>query len=189
MKEKATFITDEIVDAIRKRTASTTVGPATVHNMGKKGLVKKARELLCKTQIEKFRVSNKKEFNKALNKETGRIKRGLISGDVVKKDRAWGISRKILNIYLRGLLYNKYMYDHKKLSRLEPWLELPLDSHVAKELKKSEQGKGLPRFKGVVYVDKNTNLKYQHVAQEIAKQKGIARIHLDAIWWRGDKKC
>ena len=189
MKEKATFITDEIVDAIRKRTASTTVGPATVRNMGKKGLAKKARELLCKTKIEKFRVNNKKEFNKALNRETGRIKRGLVKGEYIVEENAWGVSRKILNIYLRGLMYNRYTCNHYKLYGLEKLLELPLDSHIAKALKKSEQGKKLPRFKGVVHVNKEINSKYQQVAQEIAKQKNIARIHLDAIWWRGDKKC
>ena len=98
----------------------------------------------------------------------------------------WGSARKFFNIYVRGALYNQYLCQHFDLSALEPWLEVPLDSHVAKGLRGEPEGKGLPRWNTVIGLTRQDSDAYQAVASEVAERKGFARVHLDVIYWRGD---
>lgn len=84
------------------------------------------------------------------------------------------------------MVYNRFLCDEFKLTRIEPWLELPLDSHVAKGLKRESGGATLPRWKTVIGLDAKTNRLYQEFASGVAKSKGVARIHLDLYYWRGE---
>src|SRR5712691_5811356 len=98
--------------------------------MGPKGTISAAREYLAGLDLTRFRASSEKEFRSSLNQATRRFLDYLPRGA-----KHWGAARKFLNIFLRNVVYNRFLCDHYRLLRLEPWLELPLDSQVAKGLR------------------------------------------------------
>jgi hypothetical protein len=112
------------------------------------------------------------------------------SGEVVSLDndelrsflpkgvRHWGSARRFLNIFLRGALYNRYTCEKYGLTRLESWLEVPLDSHVAKGFLIKPEGKDLPRWTTAVGLTREVSSAYQLVAREVA-----ARRKLNAFTW------
>jgi hypothetical protein len=97
--------------------------------------------------------------------------------------RPWGAARKALNLFLRDSLYNRYLSDHFNLQQIEAWLEIPLDSAVARGLQ-SGTGRGvLPRWPGLKHLDPSVSTSYQNAAAEHARVLGIARVHLDMYLW------
>jgi hypothetical protein len=100
----------------------------------------------------------------------------------------WGSARKYLNIFLRDVAYNKYLYRAYKLSAIGPWLEVPLDSHVAGGLREEQGGAVLPRWTTVIGLDATTSATYQKFAFQVAKSKGFDRVHLDLLYWRRTRK-
>ena len=171
----------ELITQLRRREASTTVGPSTARGMGPKGTIPVAREYLASLDLTKFRGASEKEFRAVLNRATIRLQNDLPFGA-----KHWGAARKFLNIFLRNVLYNRYLCKCYELSHLEPWLELPLDSHVAKGLRDEEGGSSLPRWKTVIGLDRETNKRFQDFAKLVAKRKNTCRVHLDVIYWRRD---
>jgi hypothetical protein len=149
--------------------------------MGPKGTVKSAREYLADLDLATFRKKTESDFLAALNQATARFAAQLPRGA-----RHWGAARKFLNIFLRGAVYNRFLCEHYDLYRIEPWLEVPLDSQVAKGLRGEKGGERLPRWKAVIHLDKATNQKYQMFAAEVAKGKDTHRVHLDILYWRGE---
>ncbi|MDB0544001.1 hypothetical protein V4C85_20240 [Ralstonia solanacearum] len=47
----------------------------------------------------------------------------------------WGGCRKCVNIFLCNAMYNRYLARQYELDRLEPWMKVPLDSHVTVHLR------------------------------------------------------
>jgi hypothetical protein len=71
------------------------------------------------------------------------------------------------------------------LGKWEPWLEVPLDSHVAIGIKEDSNGQDLPTFGKIVDLTNEKSDLYQNVATDIARNKyDFARVHLDLIYWR-----
>jgi hypothetical protein len=171
---------EDFISLMQKRIVRGSIGPSTLRGMGPKGTIERVRLYLCKIDLRDFKVRSGKGFNKVLDRHTSLLKRKLPKGA-----QHFGSTRKSLNIFLRGVNYNRFLCDHYNLYRLEPWLELPLDSHVAKGLKLEPEGKVLKGWKGVIHLKPNTNEEYQSVAKKVANRLGIYRIHLDLIYWRG----
>jgi len=149
--------------------------------MGPKGTIKAARKYLAGLKLSSFSKKTEAEFRTVLNRATHRFVRKL-----PRKAKRWGAARKFINIFLRGIVYNRYLCKHYDLYRLERWLELPLDSHVAKCLSSEKGGEILPKWKTVIGLDRKTNRKYQKFAAEVAKRKKYStyRVHLDIRYWR-----
>jgi hypothetical protein len=151
--------------------------------MGPKGTIAAARGYLAEIELGCLRGKTEKEFFKWLNQETKRLLRKL-----PHDAQNWGAARKFLNIFLRGIVYNKHICEKYSLDHIEPWLELPLDSHVAEGLCSEDNGKSLPRWTTVISLDKKTSKKYQDFASRMAKKKGVNRVDLDLIYWRRNTK-
>jgi hypothetical protein len=149
--------------------------------MGPAGTVTHAREFLTGFDIRRVKATSAKTFGRRLDEATEEMTLALPKGA-----QHWGSARKFFNIYVRGALYNRYLCQHFDLAAIEPWLEVPLDSHVAKGLLQEPEGDGLPRWKTVIGLERRDSDAYQAVASEVAKRNGIARVHLDVIYWRGD---
>ena len=169
-----------IILLIQRKIAPGSIGPSTLRGMGPKGTIEKTRMYLCKIDLHDFKVRSGKGFNRVLDRYTSHLKRKLPKGA-----RYFGSARKSLNIFLRSVNYNRFLCDHYNLYGLEPWLELPLDSHVAKGLKLEPEGKRLSRWTGVIHLKPAVNAEYQLVAKEVAARLGIHRVHLDLMYWRG----
>lgn len=167
------------ISTLRRRTASAAIGASTIRRMGPKGTVKRARAFLAGLNLTQFQVDSKREFAQALNSATDSFLSAL-----PRKARYWGLARKLLNIFLRDAAYNRYLSQRFALWSVERWMEVPLDSHVGKQLCASAAGKDLPPWKTVIGLESETSAKFQKVATTVARQMGVTRVDLDVYYWR-----
>ena len=114
-----------------------------------------------------------------LNRATGSFLRAL-----PRKAKHWGLARKLLNIFLRKAAYDRYLSHSFGLRRVERWMEVPLDSHVGKQLRERREGGHLPRWKTVIGLTPEESAAFQEVATAVAKRKGVSRVDLDVYLWR-----
>ena len=172
----------ELLALMQRRVASTAVGPSAIRNMLPKGSLQPLRNYLARFDLAKLSKVSDAEFAQYLDKQTE------LFSEALKPSMPWGVARKCLNIFLRDAAYNFRLREHFKLQRIEPLLELPLDSHVAGSLHTLEaEGATLGAFKSVVGLDSKVNAAYQAVAAKVAARKGICRVHLDLEYWRRPK--
>jgi hypothetical protein len=87
--------------------------------------------------------------------------------------------RKAINLFLRDALYNVYLAREFELSRLKPFLEVSLDSYVARYIRCRFKG-ALPRSRGVCALDVSPSAEYRAAALVVAAKRGLTRVHLDA---------
>ncbi len=151
--------------------------------MGPKGTIKHARNFLIKLQLKDFKTANKTTFHYQLDSKT----KALVSS-LPKGGQYWGSARKFINIFLRGIVYNRFLCEKLGLQQIEPWLELPLDSHVAKGLRGEDNEKRLPPWKTVIGLKQKDSEKYQQFAEIVATRRGIHRVHLDLYYWRANEQ-
>ena len=168
----------ELLRWIQIRAARVAVGPSAVRNQGAPGTVHAAREYLGNLSPALFATTSGDAFKRSLDSSTRGLQKALPA-----KSASWGLSRKLLNIYLRECLYTHYLRDSYGLARSESYLEVPLDSITGGMLR--DLYPDLPRWPGVKHLDPATSALYQDAAETEAKtrHKDLARIHLDAMWW------
>jgi len=169
---------DEFLQAIQSRSARIAVGASAVRGRGNVGTVPAARNFLRALKLAPFGVSNRAAFARELDRATDALRMALPS-----KARHWGLARKLLNIFLRDCLYTSYIDTAYNMQRAQALLELPLDSITAKELRRSVGGGRLPAWPGVKHLTPEISALFQQVATREAQRRGIARVHLDAVWW------
>lgn len=120
------------------------------------------------------------DFLRWLDRKTEQLRKRFPQGG-----QRWGPARKAINVFLRLACYNVYMREKHQLDAVEAYLEVPLDSTVAKTLA-TEAGRGvLPCWRGVKNLDAQASQKYQAFAQEYAAQRRIPRVHLDPLIYGG----
>src|SRR6266567_2289793 len=134
----------DFLAAIQSRTARVSIGASAARGRGNNGTVKASRAFLCRLKLMPFGVKNRSAFAAQLDRTTGRLVSAL-----PRKARRWGLARKFLNIFLRDCLYTTYLRDAYHLHRAQRFLEVPLDSITAKELRKAAGRGQLPRWLGV----------------------------------------
>ena len=129
--------------------------------------------------LKRYSQISNEQFQQQLDKDTNHL---LTKFKI--KAKPWGTARKAINLFLRDALYNKYLSKNYKLDKVEPFLELPLDSIVAKSLKKlSDNTKELRYWPGLKHLTKEISQKYQNVAQKCATKQHLSKVHLDIILW------
>jgi hypothetical protein len=92
-----------------------------------------------------------------------------------------------VNLFLRDVLYNRFLCDHYRLAHVEPWLEVPLDGDVAEQLRRESEGVALSKWNGIKRVTPELSNEYQCAAARVAERKQTARVHLDLLWWRAGR--
>lgn len=172
---------NDYMKLLQRHIANTSIGPSTARGMGPKGSIQAVRNYLMKLDLSVYSKCNRSEFESQIDNVTDNLKKSLL-----KNAQHWGSSRKFINIFLRGVMYNRYLCDKYDLYRLEPWLELPMDRHVAMGLSKEDNAKKLPKWGTVIRLTPGDNKCYQEFAEETALKKGTYRVHLDLLYWRGD---
>jgi len=88
-----------------------------------------------------------------------------------------------MNIFLRDALYTTYLCEKFRLREAESFFEVPLDSITAGHLRRNAGRGVLPRWKGVKHLTPEANERYQEYAEDLAKPRGVAKVHLDTYWW------
>jgi len=143
-----------------------------------------ARDFLVGLKLARFGTHDPRGFARLLDADTERLRACL-----PKRAARWGLARKLLNIFLRDSLYTSYLARQYGLVAAERLLEVPLDSITAKRIRREAPALALalPRWRGVRHLDPDRSAAYQEAALVIARQRGIARVHLDADWWGARK--
>lgn len=165
------------VAAVQARTARVAVGPSAVRKQGK-GCAKHAREFFEGLDLARFRSKDQATFRTTLDVVTAELTAAL-----PKKSRSWGLSRKLLNIFLRDALYTTYLKDSFCLGEIEAFLEVPLDSITAAKIKRAAGRGALPVWPGVKNLPPSLSDRLQGAAEAQARSRGVARVHLDTFWW------
>jgi len=152
----AIFISD-----VQRFTAVSAVGVSALRRQGSGALGKMHHTLGSMNLAETNGVHAADDFAAWLEIKTDQ----LASAAGIK----WGAARKALNLFLRDCLYNKHLssaYHH--LAHLEPWMEMPLDSVIAGQLKR-DAGRGrLPVWQGLKHLTKPDSLRFQNHASTMA---------------------
>ena len=169
---------DELCQAMKVYLARVAPAGPALRNQGAKGMAKAARKFLRKVNLGRIPAGKQADFARWLNAKTAELRRAFPEGG-----RHWGAARKVMNLFLRHACYNVFVREKHRLHKLERWLEVPLDGIVAKKLKDEDACGVLPTWPGLKGLDKNVSNEYQHFAESFAKQKGIARVHLDPLLW------
>jgi hypothetical protein len=163
---------------IQRYWARSSVSASTVRGQpcGTKG---KAICYLIKMNLADFsKILNVKQFQHILNEKTIELEKIIPSHN-------WGISRKILNIFLIKASQDKYLSKKHNLDTLLHYLEVPLDNSNAKKIREHarEKGEKLPTWKSISKLKRETSDEYQSYSNQIAKEKGCERYQLDFLWW------
>ena len=160
---------------VQQRAARVAITASATRGQGA-GVVVCARRFFGRLKLTCFATSDKHVFARQLNATTKRL-----TACLPRRAASWGLARKLANIFLRDSLYTSYLARAYRLAKAEKFLEIPLDSITAKRIR--DEMPQLPRWPGVKHLDRVTSNAYQVAALLIAKQHGIARVHLDAYWW------
>jgi hypothetical protein len=140
-------------------------------------VVAAGRPFLCELKLRRFAVPSVRRFRRELDRATDGLMRAF-----PKRARHWGLARKGLNIFLRDCLYTIYLREAYGLGIAEQFFEVPLDSLTGRALYDASRRR-LPRWRTVRGLKPDVSDEFQQVALGLASKQGIARVHLDAIWW------
>jgi hypothetical protein len=175
--EEAEVTPHKFLAAVRSRAARIASGGSAMRGAGNSGCSAAARAALRELDVAPFSTKDATTFRQRLDEETQRLRARLPRGA-----QYWGLARKVLNIYLRDCFYTTYLEREYRLTDAEQFLELPLDSVVATELRKGRSDE-LPRWTAIKDLTPKVSALYQAAATDEAAKHRIARVHLDAVWW------
>jgi hypothetical protein len=164
------------INHIQEWVAKSTVGVSTVRGQPA-GTMQKAIEFLKQVCLADFRKITCDKYMENLDDYTDKFSNHL-------EGESWGISRKIINLFLIRAFHDKYLSEVYQLEPMKNWLELPIDGPTANKLIEigADEGITLPEWSSLRYLENDLNTKYQEYAQTLAEKKRCARFQLDQIW-------
>ena len=166
---------------VKRRLATTSIGPSTAHGMGPDGNSKMAHAYMQQLDLSHFKADTETTFLMRLDIEPEGLRTALPC-----RARHWESARKFLNIFLGGAAYNRFVCEALDLYHLEPWLDLPLGRHVANGLRNEREGETPLALKTVVELKRLVSDAYQQFAAKVARQESTCRVHLDLDYGRRD---
>jgi hypothetical protein len=175
---------DDFLPAVQWHVARLSIIASAARGQGVAGVVEAARSYVATLPLAPFGADSERAFQQHLDDATAQLRRRLPHGA-----RSWGVSRKLLNIFLRNALYNGYLNQAYRLHNAETWFEVPLDSLVAKELERRYLPARLTPWKGVKHATPKLSREYQQAIRRLAQSEGIAPVHLDTYWWGGSRQA
>ncbi|MFM7052762.1 MAG: hypothetical protein ACKOYN_11635 [Planctomycetota bacterium] len=176
--------------ALRRHQARVSITQPTVRGHGS-GTLHAAWEFLARDlDLRRLRSGSERAYLRHLDEATTAFMKRLGTrkgGAKSKASASWGLARKLLNIYIRDCVYSRMLCEHYRLAGIEPFLEVPLDSFVAKGLIAEATARGqtrrLPRWSTIKGLRRADSDLYQRFASDLAAEYGHARIHLDVLLW------
>jgi hypothetical protein len=143
------------------------------------GMRSTAREFCSCLQLN--RLPKPEAYGATLDEWTDQLKSKFPEGG-----RYWGVARKCLNIFMRDASYSVHLCEkYPRLKLLEHVLEVPLDSYTANGLLHEEGAAkfGLQRWNTIIRLTREENRRFQQWALVVAEREGVARVHLDLIYF------
>ncbi len=172
----------KMLSLLQTRVGRTAVGASTARSMGPVGTIGAARQFLQTFDLRAVKANTSSAYRRCLDAATDDLIAALPADG-----RHWGSARKFFNIFIRNCAYNRFLCEAYRLDKVEPWMEVPLDSHVAKGLKiaAADYGAAAPRWSTVIGLKPEVSDRWQTIAQSVAERNGIYRVHLDVVYWNG----
>jgi len=176
-------MSEDFLTSVQRFVAITAVGASALRNQGGSGVIEAAHHFLLDCDLAEFVRPTEEEFKTELDKQTVSLQQAFPEGT-----RHWGAARKALNIFLRDALYNRFLAEKYKLPSIENWLEVPLDSRVAGRLIEEDQERNLPPWPGLKRLTPSISAQFQSFAGGKAKERTLARVHLDVYLWPKERR-
>ncbi len=171
------------ISLVQKRIANVSVGASTVRGKGRKGIKAIVTQYLGESiNLKDFSDASSDTFQNLLDKHTKELK------NKIKLDE-WGLSRKVLNIFIFEAAHNTILNSYYHFEKIIPFLEVPLDNTNAKNLIELAEKEGMTlKWNGIKWLDAETSSQFQDYAKLYARRQGYARCYLDLQWWRTASK-
>lgn len=169
----------DFIPTVQRKVALSAIGPSALRGQGQ-GVLKASQKFLASLSLARVPKSNEVRFRTWLDRQTENLLDGLPI-----KGRPWGAARKAINLFLRDALYNQYLNRRFEFGKIEAWLEVPLDSAVARGLKAEAKKTQilLPRWPGLKHLKAHASGEFQNFASSHARVIKIDRVHLDMYLW------
>lgn len=174
--------------ALRKRSARCVLGSSVIR-VFKPNTKERLAKILCAVPVRKL-ASIRSEwqyrrwFETQLSRVARCIKRTNAHNPKIYPGYKWGHAAKVLNLYLREVVYNSPYFRDPVVNRLSFWLYVPIDGILLKRLRQL----GCPTDLGAIK-DIDTAEKY-HRVQDIltlaANKVRVPRVWFDDNW--GDRQ-
>ena len=175
---------DDSLSALQRFTAISAVGVSALRRQGV-GVIHRIREYLAVLDLSDLaEIKNETGFDAWLDRTT----EGIVNNRE-RPEIKWGSARKAINLFLRDALYCKYLSSRYDLEHVEKWLEIPLDSVVAKYLRgeAEKEGRNLPDWNGLRQLLPPESTQFQGYAKRLARIRKMERVHLDIAIWVGNR--
>lgn len=175
----------EWIEKLRKHLAIASVGNSTLMMQAGENRVSTAQTYLKNSvPLDRLSQMNEGQFQKFLDTKTNALKKKLIRPDNGQPN--WGAARKVINIFLRLCVMNKDLHKYYKLSKIEDFLEVPLDNHIVKALDARIHADYGRDFK-IKTLSAKKNKIIQKEAYLYAVDEGVYRYELDILFWNEKK--
>jgi hypothetical protein len=174
---------ERFINVMQHSVAVFAIGPSSLRNQGAPGIIDAARNFLSVLDLTYFNFESREDFESRLNKTTDCLLKAL-----PEKAQNWGAARKAINLFLKDALYNYYLSREYDLRNIESYLEIPLDSAIARGLRKEGKRGELPIWPGLKKLTPPISSRFQSFAEDLAGKRGLARVHLDMYLWLQERK-
>lgn len=173
----------QLLALIQKFTAIDAVGPSAIRGQPK-GTAKVIQEYLGRMDLSRALQNTRQGFDRWLDLHTARLRRKLPN-----PAQPWGIARKTLNLFLRSCFYNHYLRRAYRLAEIGQWLEVPLDSVVAEELRNRVGTDVLRPWPTLKHLTPEESREYQRHARAYAASRRLpATVFLDNYLWLSGRR-
>jgi hypothetical protein len=169
--------------AILKRVAKVCLGSSTVRVFKHSSQIKERLQNIDVEELLKIQSEGnfKKWFENELDKLTKVIpKTTSRSKKITDGARKWGYGAKILNLFLRDIIFHHRYFTEKDANRIQYFLYVPLDSILIERLFKLGEQLSFKRIKDIDTPEKFYTVqdRLKHAAREV----GVPRIWFDDNW-------
>jgi hypothetical protein len=115
---------------IQQRAARAAISASATRGQGAAGVVSCGRAFMSGIRLASFGTPDSKVYARRLDRATDQLM-SVLPGSAA----SWGLSRKLLNIFLRDCLYTTFLAKAHGLHAAESLLEIPLDSITAASIR------------------------------------------------------
>ncbi len=169
--------------AVLKRAAKVCVGSSTVRVFKRSSQIKERLQNVNVEELLEIRNEGnfKKWFENKLDKLAKVIPKTTSRGKKITDGaRKWGYGAKILNLFLRDIVFHHRYFTEKDANRIQYFLYVPLDSIVIDRLFELEEQLSFRRIKDIDTPEKFYDV--QDKLKQAASKVGVPRIWFDDNW-------
>ena len=166
--------------SVRKFTAVDAVGPSAVRGQPS-GTLGAIHEYLGRLRLDRLAGMDRTDYARWLDARTRGLQKKLPG-----PQKPWGVARKAMNLFMRSCLYNRYLSRKFHLTRVQRYMEIPLDSAVVRGLRRraKKERRKLPRWPGLIGLQLEVSQQFQYYAKKCARRNELpGQVFFDNYLW------